>query len=115
MKLSLRANHRRRAAIISPPRRIRFPITHVFGRPLGWLTRWVAYHVEMTGWELREGSGSARAGRKGPTNKLGLTMICLAILLAGCGGSFRGNASAGPNPGGGFYGAPNIDIGRINP
>jgi hypothetical protein len=41
--------------------------------------------------------------------------LCLAMLLAGCGGSFRGNASAGPNPGGGFYGAPNIDIGRINP
>jgi hypothetical protein len=41
--------------------------------------------------------------------------LCLAMLLAGCGGSFRGDASAGPNPGGGFYGAPNIDIGRINP
>jgi hypothetical protein len=40
---------------------------------------------------------------------------CLAMLLAGCEGSFRGDASAGPNPGGGFYGAPNIDIGRINP
>jgi len=47
--------------------------------------------------------------------KLKLPMILLAILLAGCGGSLRGNASAGPNPGGGFYGAPNIDIGRINP
>jgi hypothetical protein len=47
--------------------------------------------------------------------KLGLAMILLAILLAGCGGSLRGDASAGPNPGGGFYGAPNIDIGRINP
>jgi hypothetical protein len=47
--------------------------------------------------------------------KLGLAMILLAILLAACGGSLRGNASAGPNPGGGFYGAPNIDIGRINP
>jgi hypothetical protein len=30
-------------------------------------------------------------------------------------GSLRSDASAGPNPGGGFYGAPNIDIGRINP
>ena len=47
--------------------------------------------------------------------KLGLPTILLAILLAGCGGSLRGDASAGPNPGGGFYGAPNIDIGRINP
>jgi hypothetical protein len=41
--------------------------------------------------------------------------LCLAMLLAGCGASLRGDASAGPNPGGGFYGAPNIDIGRINP
>jgi hypothetical protein len=48
-------------------------------------------------------------------NKLALAVICFAILLAGCGGSLKGDASAGPNPGGGFYGAPNIDIGRINP
>ena len=48
-------------------------------------------------------------------NKTGLAVLCLAILLAGCGGSLRGDASAGPNPGGGFYGAPNINIGRINP
>jgi hypothetical protein len=48
-------------------------------------------------------------------NKLTLVMMWLAVLLAGCGGSLRGDASAGPNPGGGFYGAPNIDIGRINP
>ena len=48
-------------------------------------------------------------------NMVALVMIWLAVLLAGCGGSFRGDASAGPNPGGGFYGAPNIDIGRINP
>jgi hypothetical protein len=50
-----------------------------------------------------------------PMDKLGLAMILLTILLAGCGGSLRGDASAGPNPGGGFYGAPNIDVGRINP
>ena len=48
-------------------------------------------------------------------DKLGLAMILLTILLGGCGGSLRGDASAGPNPGGGFYGAPNIDIRRINP
>ena len=48
-------------------------------------------------------------------SKLSLATLCLAMLLAGCGGSIRGDASAGPNPGGGFYGAPNIDIGRINP
>jgi hypothetical protein len=48
-------------------------------------------------------------------NKLAPAVICLAIVLGGCGGSLKGDASAGPNPGGGFYGAPNIDIGRINP
>jgi hypothetical protein len=47
--------------------------------------------------------------------KLAVATILLAILLGGCGESFRGDANAGPNPGGGFYGAPNIDIGRINP
>ena len=47
--------------------------------------------------------------------KFGLATILVAILLTGCGGSLRGDASAGPNPGGGFYGAPNIDNGRINP
>jgi hypothetical protein len=50
-----------------------------------------------------------------PMNKLALVIIWLAVLLAACGGSLRGDASAGPNPGGGFCGAPNIDIGRINP
>ena len=48
-------------------------------------------------------------------NKIRLAVLCLGMLLVGCGGSFRGNANAGPNPGGGFYGAPNIDVGRINP
>jgi hypothetical protein len=47
--------------------------------------------------------------------KLGLAIICSMMLLAGCSGSLKGDANAGPNPGGGFYGAPNIDIGRINP
>jgi hypothetical protein len=28
---------------------------------------------------------------------------------------WRPDASAGPNPGGGFYTAPNINIGYINP
>lgn len=28
---------------------------------------------------------------------------------------WRPDASAGPNPGGGFYGPPNINVGRINP
>ena len=29
--------------------------------------------------------------------------------------SWRSDASAGPNPGGGFYGPPNINIGYVNP
>jgi len=28
---------------------------------------------------------------------------------------WRGDASAGPNPGGGFYGSSNFEVGRINP
>jgi hypothetical protein len=48
-------------------------------------------------------------------DRLAALMICLAMLLAGCGGSLRGNASAGPNPGGGFYSPSNIDNGRVNP
>ena len=48
-------------------------------------------------------------------DKLGLATILLTILLAGCGGSLRGDASAGPNPGGGFYDGPNSNVGRINP
>jgi hypothetical protein len=48
-------------------------------------------------------------------DKLGLATILLTILLAGCGGSLRGDASAGPNPGGGFYDGPNLNVGRINP
>src|SRR5438046_979819 len=59
--------------------------------------------------------GRAPPGEGGSMNKVALVMIWLAVLLVGCGGSLRGDASAGPNPGGGFYGAPNIDIGRINP
>ena len=47
--------------------------------------------------------------------KLAFVSICVAMLLAGCGGPLRGDANAGPNPGGGFYGAPNINVGRINP
>ena len=47
--------------------------------------------------------------------KLGLAIICSMMLLAGCSGSLKGDANAGPNPGGGFYGSPNIEIGRTNP
>ena len=48
-------------------------------------------------------------------DRVALIIIGLAVLLAGCGGSPRGNASAGPNPGGGFYSPSNIDNGRVNP
>ena len=46
--------------------------------------------------------------------KSGLAVIILAMLLAGCAGAV-GNADAGPNPGGGFYDGPNINVGHINP
>ena len=52
---------------------------------------------------------------EGPMNKLAPAVICIAILLTGCGSPLRPDANAGPNPGGGFYGAPNINVGRINP
>ena len=39
-------------------------------------------------------------------------MLCL-VLLAGYGGSLCGGAGAGPNPGAGFYGAPNINTGLL--
>jgi hypothetical protein len=47
--------------------------------------------------------------------RLGPATILLAILLAGCGGPLRVYANAGPNPGGGFYDGPNLNVGRINP
>jgi hypothetical protein len=36
------------------------------------------------------------------------------MLLDGC-ASAIGDADAGPNPGGGFYNGPNINVGHINP
>jgi hypothetical protein len=47
-------------------------------------------------------------------NKFALATLWLTLLLSGCGGSLHGDASAGANPGGGFYGAPNINVGRMN-
>jgi hypothetical protein len=46
--------------------------------------------------------------------KKGLAVICLSALLAGC-AAVVGNADAGPNPGGGFYDGPNLNVGHINP
>ena len=48
------------------------------------------------------------------TLRLGFAVVGLAMLLAGC-ASGVGNADAGPNPGGGFYTGPNINVGQINP
>jgi uncharacterized protein YceK len=45
---------------------------------------------------------------------IGLVVICLTVLLNGC-GSVVGDADAGPNPGGGFYDGNNINVGHINP
>jgi hypothetical protein len=53
--------------------------------------------------------------RRLATDSVAVIFICLAVLLAGCGGSLRGDASGGPNPGGGFYSSSNIDNGRVNP
>jgi hypothetical protein len=46
--------------------------------------------------------------------KFGLAALCLTMLLDGC-ASAIGNANAGPDPGGGFYDGPNINVGHINP
>lgn len=44
-----------------------------------------------------------------------VSVVSLLALLAGCGGFVAGDASAGPDPGGGFYGGNNINVGRVNP
>jgi hypothetical protein len=46
--------------------------------------------------------------------KAGLAILFLAVLLDGC-GSAIGDADAGPNPGGGFYGGHNLNVGHVNP
>jgi hypothetical protein len=66
---------------------------------------------QRTGFAL----GLALVVKEGPMNKLAPAFICIAILLTGCGSPLRADANAGPNPGGGFYGGPNINVGRINP
>jgi hypothetical protein len=68
---------------------------------------------EISGWDFA--LALTLVVKEGPMSKLTPAVICLAILLTGCGGPLRADANAGPNPGGGFYGAPNINVGRINP
>jgi hypothetical protein len=46
--------------------------------------------------------------------RAGLAVLLLAVLLDGC-ASAVGDADAGPNPGGGFYGGHNINVGHVNP
>jgi hypothetical protein len=46
--------------------------------------------------------------------RLGVAVVGLAMLLAGC-ASAVGDADVGPNPGGGFFTGPNINVGQINP
>ncbi|MBO0738670.1 MAG: hypothetical protein J2P48_19210 [Alphaproteobacteria bacterium] len=46
--------------------------------------------------------------------RIGAAMVCLAILSAGCAPA-AGDASAGPNPGGGYFSGPNINVGQVNP
>lgn len=41
-------------------------------------------------------------------------IACLTMLLAAC-SSAIGDADAGPNPGGGYYDGPNINVGHVNP
>jgi hypothetical protein len=83
----------------------------------------------ITGRKLRQSqltnNGNVRSGAailrgalaplrvNGPINSFAL-LLCLAMLLAGC-EHYHGDASAGPNPGGGFYGGPNLNVGRIDP
>ena len=69
----------------------------------------------------RGGPGRARSAltRPPPCANPGTRAESAAYEEASAGrdlfGHTAGDASAGPNPGGGFYGVPNIDIGRINP
>ena len=46
--------------------------------------------------------------------RLGLAVVGLTTLLAGC-ASAVGDADAGPDPGGGFYYGSNMNVGHINP
>jgi hypothetical protein len=41
-------------------------------------------------------------------------IACLALVLAAC-SSAVGDTDAGPNPGGGYYDGPNVNVGHVNP
>jgi hypothetical protein len=47
--------------------------------------------------------------------KLWVVVVCLPVLLAACASGVPDAAELGPNPGGGFYTGPNINVGQINP
>jgi hypothetical protein len=41
-------------------------------------------------------------------------IACLAMVLAPCSLAV-GDADVGPNPGGGYYDGPNVNVGYVNP
>jgi len=47
--------------------------------------------------------------------KLEVIVVCLPVLLAACASGVPDAADLGPNPGGGFYTGPNINVGHANP
>jgi hypothetical protein len=47
--------------------------------------------------------------------KFEVIVVCLSILLAACASGVPDAADFGPNPGGGFYTGPNINVGQVNP
>jgi hypothetical protein len=47
--------------------------------------------------------------------KLAVGVVCLTVLLGACVSRVPDAAALGPNPGGGFYTGPNINVGQVNP
>jgi hypothetical protein len=46
--------------------------------------------------------------------RFAVVIACLTMLLAAC-SSAVGDADSGPNPGGGYYDGPNVNVGHVNP
>ena len=46
--------------------------------------------------------------------RFAVVIACLTMLLAAC-SSAVGDVDAGPNPGGGYYDGPNVNVGHVNP